>query len=194
MHEICHYIDFNIANMQNICIKYAYICIKYAFNMHKYAFNMHKYAFNMDKHASNMHQICIKYAENMQKICHYIDFIIANMQITCKKYAKSMLNMQQKCAKKCAINMQNMHKSMYWHIVYIYALPTLLMVLKDTLQVYELCSRHMYSKVYEGTGGGKVRGMKSSARVTKHLENLESDEVISAVLLSCVTRGDKRCG
>ena len=47
MHEICHYIDFNIANMQNICIKYAYICIKYAFDMQKYAFNMYKYAINM---------------------------------------------------------------------------------------------------------------------------------------------------
>ena len=38
MHKICHYIDFNIANMQNICTKYAkyvYIymhkmCIQYA--------------------------------------------------------------------------------------------------------------------------------------------------------------------
>ena len=34
------YIDFNIVNMQNICIIYAYICIKYALNMHKYAYNM----------------------------------------------------------------------------------------------------------------------------------------------------------
>jgi len=47
MQKICHYIDFNIANMQNICIKYAYICIKYAFDMQKYAFNMYKYAINM---------------------------------------------------------------------------------------------------------------------------------------------------
>ena len=62
----------------------------------------------------------------MQKICHYIDFNIANMQIICKLFAKNMLNMQQKYAKN-AIDMQNMHKSMYWHIlhthIYIYALP-----------------------------------------------------------------------
>ena len=44
MHKICHYIDLNIANMQNICITYAHICIKYAFSMHKYAYNMYKYA------------------------------------------------------------------------------------------------------------------------------------------------------
>ena len=44
MHKICHYIDFNIANMQIICTKYAYKCAKYAFNMHIYAFNMHRYA------------------------------------------------------------------------------------------------------------------------------------------------------
>ena len=49
MQKICHYIDFNIANMQNICIKYAYICIKYAFHMQKYAFDMQKYAANMHK-------------------------------------------------------------------------------------------------------------------------------------------------
>ena len=34
MHKICNYINFNIVNMQNICIKYADICMKYAFNMH----------------------------------------------------------------------------------------------------------------------------------------------------------------
>ena len=39
-----------------------------------------------------------------------------------------MLNMQQKYAKKYAKKMQNMHKSMCWHILHIYALPTLLMV------------------------------------------------------------------
>ena len=37
MHKICHYIHFNIANMQIVCIKYAYICSKYAFYMKKYA-------------------------------------------------------------------------------------------------------------------------------------------------------------
>ena len=47
MHKICHYIDFNIANMQNVCTKYAYICTKNAFNMQKYAYNMYKYAINM---------------------------------------------------------------------------------------------------------------------------------------------------
>ena len=137
-----------------------------------------------------MQKICRKYAKNMS-----LNRLQHSKYMICKLHAKNMQKICSICKKICKkINMQNMHKSMYWHILHIYALPTLLMVLKDTLQVYELCSRHMYSKVYEGTGGGKVRGMKSSARVTKHLENLESDEVISAVLLSCVTRGDKRCG
>ena len=76
-----------------------------------------------------MHQICKKlcrkYAENMplHKLQHS-----KNMQIICKKnMQKNMLNMQQKYAKICK-NMQNMHKSMCWHILNIYALPTLLMV------------------------------------------------------------------
>jgi len=51
-----------------------------------------------------------KYAKNMQKIC--------------KKYAQYAT----KICNKYAINMQNMHKSMYLHILHIYALPTLLMV------------------------------------------------------------------
>ena len=50
-----------------------------------------------------------KYAKNMQKIC--------------KKYAQYAT----KICNKYAINMQNMHKSMYLHILHIYALPTLLM-------------------------------------------------------------------
>ena len=51
-----------------------------------------------------------KYAKNMQKIC--------------KKYAQYAT----KICNKYAINMQNMHKSMYLHILHIYALPTLLML------------------------------------------------------------------
>ena len=39
-----------------------------------------------------------------------------------------MLNMQEKYAKKYENIMQNMHESMYLHILHIYALPTLLMV------------------------------------------------------------------
>ena len=50
-----------------------------------------------------------KYAKNMQKIC--------------KKYAEYAT----KICNKYAFNMQNMHKSMYLHILHIYALPTLLM-------------------------------------------------------------------
>ena len=50
-----------------------------------------------------------KYAKYMQKIC--------------KKYAQY----STKICNKYAINMQNMHKSMYLHILHIYALPTLLM-------------------------------------------------------------------
>ena len=46
--------------------------------------------------------------------------------------------MQQKYAKKYAINMQNMHKSMYWHILHICALPTLLMLLVLNLPVESL--------------------------------------------------------
>ena len=45
-----------------------------------------------------MQKICIKYAQYATKICN-----------------------------KYAFNMQNMHKSMYLHILHIYALPTLLM-------------------------------------------------------------------
>ena len=41
MHKICHYLDFNIANMQIICIKYA-----------KNMLNM------QSKHAKNMQKIC----------------------------------------------------------------------------------------------------------------------------------------
>ena len=37
MHSICHYIDFNMQIMQNICTKYGDVCKKYANNMHKYA-------------------------------------------------------------------------------------------------------------------------------------------------------------
>ena len=52
MHKICHYIDFNIANMQIISTKYAYICSK------------------MHIMCINMHNICSKYAVNMHKIYH----------------------------------------------------------------------------------------------------------------------------
>ena len=66
------------------------------------------------------------------------------MQKICKKYAKNMplhrlqhskyaIYMQKICSicnknmQKICKNMQNMHKSMYLHILHIYALPTLLM-------------------------------------------------------------------
>ena len=68
-----------------------------------------------------MHQICT----NMPLHRLHCHFNIAHKQIICIKYASNMLNMQQKYAKN-ANNMQNMHKSMYWHILHIYALPTLL--------------------------------------------------------------------
>ena len=55
MHKICHYIDLNIANMQIICTKSAYI---YS-NMHSIYRNMHNVC---SKYAVNMHLICIKYA------------------------------------------------------------------------------------------------------------------------------------
>ena len=41
------------------------------------------------------------------------------MQKICKKYAQYAKNMQ-----KYVITMQNMHKSMYRHILHIYALPS----------------------------------------------------------------------
>ena len=37
------------------------------------------------------------------------------------------LNLPDENMQKYAKNMQNIHKSMYWHILHIYALPTLLM-------------------------------------------------------------------
>ena len=66
-----------------------------------------------------------KYAKNMQKIC--------------KKYAQYAT----KICNKYAINMQNMHKSMYLHILHIYALPTLLMsaFLRWSIIIFEFCAR-----------------------------------------------------
>ena len=65
-----------------------------------------------------------KYAENMplHRLQHgkYANY----MQIICKKYAQY----STKICKKYAINVQNMHKSVYWHILHIYALPTVLCV------------------------------------------------------------------
>ena len=80
MHKICHYIDLNIANMQN---------------MHSICINMHKICINMQTICRQYADICIKYAQ----IYHYIDFNIAHKQIICIKYASNMLNMQQKYAK-----------------------------------------------------------------------------------------------
>jgi len=62
------------------------------------------------------------------------------MQKICKKYAQYAT----KICNKYAINMQNMHKSMYLHILHIYALPTLLMrcvlspAARDTPAFYSL--------------------------------------------------------
>ena len=55
-------------------------------------------------------------AMNMQKIIKYAQYAIK----TCKTNAK---------------NMQNMHKSMYWHILHIHALPTLLISAFSSLTV-----------------------------------------------------------
>ena len=63
-----------------------------------------------------MHQISRKYAENMP--LHRLQH---------SKYAIYMQKICSICNKnmqKYAIDMQNMHKSMYWHILHIYALPT----------------------------------------------------------------------
>ena len=57
-----------------------------------------------------------KYADYMPNIC-------INMQ----KKKKAMHKYAKKKCKEYAKNMQNMHKSMYWHILHIYAVPTLLM-------------------------------------------------------------------
>ena len=71
-----------------------------------------------------MQKICKLYAKNMQlhRLQHskYANY----MQKICKKYAQYAT----KICNKYAINMQNMHKSMYLHILHIYALPTLLMM------------------------------------------------------------------
>ena len=70
-----------------------------------------------------IHHICIKYAQNMpsNRLQHskYADY----MQKISKKYSQYA----NKICKKHAKNMQNMHKSMYWHILHIHAPPTLLM-------------------------------------------------------------------
>ena len=72
-----------------------------------------------------MQKICKKYAKNMSLHRLQHSKYAKNMQKICKKYAQYAT----KICKKYAINMQNMHKSMYWHILHIYALPipTLLM-------------------------------------------------------------------
>ena len=84
---------------------------------------MQKYAFNMYKYAANMHKTCKEYAKNipLHRLRHskYANY----MQKICKKYALYAT----KICKKYAQNMQNMHISMYLHILHIYALPTLLM-------------------------------------------------------------------
>ena len=67
----------------------------------------------------------------MHKICHYIDFNIANMQIICKKYAK----IYSICNKNMQKNMQNMHKSMYWHILHIYAGETRWRIVQENFGV-----------------------------------------------------------
>ena len=97
----------------------------------------------------NMHQICIKYASKMMMIKHAKNMPLhrlqhskyaKNMQKICKKYAQYAT----KICKKYAKNMQNMHKSMYLHILHIYALPTLLMKLRSAR---ENCQWHCCSRV-----------------------------------------------
>ena len=72
-----------------------------------------------------MQKICKKYAKNMSLHRLQHSKYAKNMQKICKKYAQYAT----KICNKYAINMQNMHKSMYLHILHIYALPTLLMQL-----------------------------------------------------------------
>ena len=79
MHKICHYVDFNMQNMQNICAKYADICKK----CWKHAANMLLYAKICTKSALLRHQH-EKHAEHMQKICRNMQ---KTMQKTCIKYA-----------------------------------------------------------------------------------------------------------
>ena len=65
--------------------------------------------------------ICTKYAitqDSTQQICR---IIAGYMQTICKQYAQYAT----KICKKHAFNMQNMHKSMYWHNLHICAFPTL---------------------------------------------------------------------
>ena len=71
-----------------------------------------------------MQKICKKYAKNMSLHRLQHSKYAKNMQKICKKYAQYAT----KICNKYAINMQNMHKSMYLHILHIYALPTLLML------------------------------------------------------------------
>ena len=114
MHKICTNYAITLTSTQQICILdaqnmqnarnmqciYMYnICKKYVFNMQIYAKLCINYAFAQ----TSLRQICKK---KMQKICS---------------------NMPKKKCKQYANNIQNMHKSMYWHILHIYALPTLLM-------------------------------------------------------------------
>ena len=98
MHKVCHYI--NLHGLQSS---------QYADYMHKMCKNMLyiKYALNMQIHA----KFCIKYAITKTYYCKYAKKI-------CKKYAKEYAKEYAKNMQ----NMQNMHKSMYWHILHIYEL------------------------------------------------------------------------
>ena len=90
------------------------------------------------KYAINMQYKCSKYAKNM--LLHRLQHskYAKNMQKICKKYAEYAT----KICNKYAFNMQNMHKSMYLHILHIYALPTLLMLLYNML-----CNSHVIQHI-----------------------------------------------
>ena len=69
MHKICHYVDFNMQNMQNTCAKYADICIKNTKCVQKYAQNMQQICCYTQKYAQSAllrHQHA-KHAEHAQK-------------------------------------------------------------------------------------------------------------------------------
>ena len=78
MHKICHYVDFNMQNMQNTCAKYADICIKNTKCVQKYAQNMQQICCYTQKYAQNLHNLHI----NMQNMLN----IRKKFAEICKKY------------------------------------------------------------------------------------------------------------
>ena len=99
MHKICHYVDFNMQNMQNTCAKYADICIKNTKCVQKYAQNMQQICCYTQKYAQNLHYLDI----NMRNMLNMRKIICRNMQ---KMYAENTHKICRICISLCNIHLR----------------------------------------------------------------------------------------